>query len=86
VLGTPRPGSDDGKTDAEWCAVNEQGEIIWIWNWKDGRFIGREFDPSKYRYFSVWHSDPIVVYQLRSRIAANRSSSNLNGRKAIVEL
>ncbi len=63
LLGQPEEGSADGKTDVEFYALNDFGDLINLWNWKDGGYIDEEFDYGAYRFFSVWYSDPRALEQ-----------------------
>jgi len=74
ILGHTAPGSPDGKTDAEFYAITNQGEYLELWNWKDGGYLGRDFDEREMRAFSVWYSNAEALQQLRYWLAIHRKS------------
>lgn len=74
LLGQPRDGSLDEKTDVEFYALNEAGDLINLWNWKDGMWNGVEFDFGARRFFSVWYSDPRVLIEFSQWLTLIRSA------------
>lgn len=73
MLGSPEGESPDGKVDAEWIAVNDDGEFINLWNYKDAGYLGIEFDPAAYRNFSVWYTDKSALIELHTAISRQRN-------------
>ncbi len=74
LLGEPMLGSGDAKTDVEWIAINSQQEFVALWNWKDGQWLGEEFDPAAFRHFSIWFSDQQAYDEFVYWLAIQRKS------------
>ena len=74
LLGQPDEGSLDSKTDVEFYAVNDAGDLINLWNWKDGVWNGVEFDFGARRFFSIWYSDPRVLIEFSEWLTLIRSA------------
>lgn len=68
LLGNPSPGGADGKTDVEFNA-RYGDEFISIWNYKDGAYVGIDFDMDEDREFSVWYSNPVAFEALKRALS-----------------
>lgn len=54
LFGTPSPGGDGYKTDAEWIIRFEDGKIATIYNYKSGRnYLGDDGTPTE--EITDWH-------------------------------
>jgi hypothetical protein len=54
VFGEPSHDGDGYKTDAEWTLTDEKGNVVTIYNWKDGpNYCGRDGTPVEEIY--EWH-------------------------------
>lgn len=81
ILGHTLPGGPDGKTDVEFCSMTNQGELISLWNWKDGGYEladDEELDLEEFmaegRNWSVYYTNPEALQQLRYWLAVHRKS------------
>jgi hypothetical protein len=46
TFGEPSPGFDDYKSDAEWLLTSEDGDVVTIYNYKDGKnYLGEDGTP-----------------------------------------
>jgi len=73
ALGQPTNGMCDGyKVDVTWELENEDGDILMIWNFKNGPNYQGCGTLEDIDHFSCYYLNPVVYEQLETLIAENQ--------------